>query len=216
MLKPAQNYITEIKTKYADTMYDLNYQYYHADRWTSFPSISEDNCWKHQFASVDANNNVIGYISYSINLSAESCDNFTIISFDKGNLTFVRDIQQAVDDIFNKYNFNRLEFQCFVGNTALRGYRNFIKRYGGREVGTLKQVNKLIDGKLYDAVIFEILKEDYKGLSKPKQCKYYTEQEIFGHDVSNKPFNFTISNCTAAGKNIRCHCNGNPNKCTGE
>lgn len=161
MLKAAQNYITQIQEKYAECMYDLNYQWYFGYRGTALPQIDSNNYNDHKFASVDKDGNVIGYISYCTNDPANSCYNFGAISFNKGNIEFVRDIKQALDDIFYKYNFDRIEFCCFDGNPVLRNYRNFIKRHGGREIGIYKRCNRLMDGKLYDSVAFEILKEDY-------------------------------------------------------
>lgn len=163
MLKPAQLYKDNILTKYAEHMYDIDYQWYYGYRGTSLPHIGDNNYENYKFASVNKDNNVIGYISYCVNVSANSCNNFGIMSFEKGNLLFIMDVKQAIDDIFYKYNFNRIDFCCFDGNPALRGYRNFIKRYGGREVGIYKESNRLMDGNLYDSILFEILKKEYKG-----------------------------------------------------
>lgn len=161
MIKPAQNYITEIQGKYAEHLYDIAYQWYYTYAGTRIPDIPDNNYNSHWFASVDSNNDVIGIITYSINEAARSCYNFGIMSFSRGNLQFLRDVKQVIDDIFYKYNFNRINFLCFADNPALRGYRHFIKKYGGREVGIYRQCNMLMDGKLHDAVIFEILKNDY-------------------------------------------------------
>lgn len=171
MIKPAQNYVSEIQKKYIERMFDINYQWYYGYPGTEVISIPDNTYDQHCFASVNGIGEVIGVISYSINISSMSCYNFGIMSFDKGNVSFVRDIKQVVDDIFFKYNFNRLEFNCFVGNPALRGYRNFIKKYSGREVGVLRQSNRLMDGKLYDSVLFEILKEEYQETKKPKKIQ---------------------------------------------
>lgn len=66
----------------------------------------------------------------------------------------------------NVYQFNRLEWCCFADNPAIKGYRNFINRCGGKEVGYLKATNVLMDQKLHDSVIFEIMKEDFKPIKK--------------------------------------------------
>lgn len=162
MIKSALNFADEIKSKYAERMYDIDYQWYFGWRGTEIPKIEENSYNAYRFASVGKDGNVIGYICYDTNLSSNSCINFGIISFDRGNLNFVRDVRQAINDIFYKYNFNRIEFHCFDGNPALRGYRNFIKKFGGREVGRLRKAVKLLDGKLYDTIIFEILKSDIR------------------------------------------------------
>lgn len=54
-----------------------------------------------------------------------------------------------------------MEWNCCVNNPAVRGYRNLCKRFGGREVGQLHQTIKLMDGKIYDTIIFEVIREDY-------------------------------------------------------
>lgn len=46
-------------------------------------------------------------------------------------------------------------------NPSIRGYRNLCKRFGGKEIGQLHQNIKLMDGKLHDTTIFEIMKKDY-------------------------------------------------------
>lgn len=161
MLKSAQNYINQIHDKYSAHMYDIDYQWYFGYRGTELPGIEDHTYNNWRFASVDENDNVIGYISYSLNQSANGCTNFAAMSFDRGNLEFVRDIKQSIDDIFLKYNFDRLDFSCISGNPVLRNYRHFVAKHGGREVGTYRKCSKLLDGKLYDSVLFEILKEDY-------------------------------------------------------
>ena len=51
-------------------------------------NIPDNNADSHCFVSVDKDDNVIGYISYNVDWSAMSADNWGIISFDKGNLIF--------------------------------------------------------------------------------------------------------------------------------
>lgn len=55
-----------------------------------------------------------------------------------------------------------MEWWGYKDNPAIKGYRKFIKRFGGRECGYMRQTSKLMDGKLHDSVMFEILKEDIK------------------------------------------------------
>lgn len=55
-----------------------------------------------------------------------------------------------------------MSWYCIADNPAIRGYRNFIKRYGGNECGYYRQCTKLQDGKLHDTVIFEIISSEFK------------------------------------------------------
>lgn len=162
MLKPAQLYEEKLQKANVESWYDLSNQY--CNSWCCDDEIvlEKSNGQYHQFVSVDKNDNVIGYITYSVDWSSMSASRFGIISYDKGNLLFIRDVQKVVHNIFFKYNFNRIEWRAYEDNSAISGYRKFIKRFGGKECGYLRQTVKLMDGKLHDMAIFEILREDLK------------------------------------------------------
>ena len=64
--------------------------------------------------------------------------------------------------IFEVYHMNRIQWCCYADNPAIRGYRNFVKRHGGRECGYYRQVSRLMDGKFHDSVQFEILADEFK------------------------------------------------------
>lgn len=162
MLKPAQLYREELQKKYVECWYKPENQYYSGWTGMQIPDLP-DNCYDtHDFVSVDKDNNVIGYISYCINHVSLSVDRLGIISFKKGDLTFGRDIYESICNIFEAYGMNRIEFFAFADNPAVKAYRNFIRKHGGRECAYKRQCARLQDGKLHDAVIFEILAEEFK------------------------------------------------------
>lgn len=161
MLKPAQLYEEQLKMENIKAWYKPENMFYSGGPGDGGIDLPEDNYEKHCFVSVDENDNVIGYISYSVDWAAMSADRLEIISYQKGNLDFVRDIYQAICDVFEVYHMNRLEWWCYADNPAIRGYRNFIKRYGGRECGYYRQIAKLQDGQLHDSVGFEILADEF-------------------------------------------------------
>lgn len=68
---------------------------------------------------------------------------------------------KIIDDIFMKYEMNKMEFCAFSDNPAIKHYYKFIDKFSGREVGILKQTGILMDGKLHDSVMFELFKDDY-------------------------------------------------------
>lgn len=95
-----------------------------------------------------------------------SAERFGIISYKKNSIEFARDVYKAVCDLFEIYHMNRISWCAFADNPAIRGYRNFIKKYGGRECAYYRQVARLQDGRLHDSVDFEILAEEFKGRSR--------------------------------------------------
>ena len=85
------------------------------------------------------------------------------ICFKRPSILFARDLKKVINDIFNVYNLNCLEWFCCEDNPAIKGYRNFIKKYGGREAGYYREHNRTRDGVLRNGVMFGILKKEYRG-----------------------------------------------------
>ena len=162
MLRPAQLYIHELQQLSFETFYRPEYVYIHHGVGEFITKCEDNNFAYHQFVSIDKDNKVIGYIAYEPNWISKSACCWKIISYDIGNLLFAKDIYQAVCDCFEKFNFNRIEFMCYADNPAIRGYRNFIKKYGGRECGYFRQDTVLKDGKLHDTVAFEIMADEFR------------------------------------------------------
>ena len=161
MLKPAQLYKDELNEKMIETWYKPENIYYHGGTGEYTIDLPDNNKNRHDFVSVDKYGDVIGYISYCIDWESMVVNNLGIISFDKGNLEFVKDLYQVICDVFEVYHMNKMEFFCYADNPALRGYRNFIKKYGGKECGYFRQITKLRDGKLHDSVCFEIMASEF-------------------------------------------------------
>lgn len=162
MLRPAQLYKDRLYTEYVKTWYKPENIFYTGWTGDSIPEIPDNNYDSHHFVSVDKSDNLIGYISYSVDWISMNADKFGIISFDKGNIVFAKDVYTAVCDLFEKYHMNRISWTAYADNPAIRSYRNFIKRYGGRECGYRRQAARLQDGLLHDSVEFEILAEDLR------------------------------------------------------
>lgn len=162
MLKPAQLYKERLLEEYIKTWYKPENIFYTGWTGDSLPEIPDNNYDSHHFVSIDNNGGLIGYISYSVDWCAMSATHFGIISFDKGNIEFIRDVYTAICDLFEVYNMNRISWCAYTDNPAIRGYRNFIKRHGGKECGYYRQIAKLQDGKLHDSIEFEILANEFR------------------------------------------------------
>lgn len=162
MIKTAQLYENELKQKFLETWYDERYKYYSTDAGNYNEEMTDNSHNHHSFVSIDKENNIIGFIGYEVNWEIKSALQLSIISFDFGNMTFISDVCNVIDDIFNKYNLNRLHFFCIYDNPALESYRTFIKRHGGRECGYERECCMTSDGVIRDIVYFEILKKEYR------------------------------------------------------
>ena len=162
VLKPAQLYKEELQEENIKSWYKPENIFWDGGTGGSYIEIHEDNYNHHQFVSVDRDDYVIGYIEYQVDWQSMSADRFGVISFDKGNVLFAKDVYKAVCDLFNVYHMNRVGWYAFADNPAVRGYRSFIKKHGGRECGYCRQIAKLMDGKLHDGIQFEILAGEFR------------------------------------------------------
>lgn len=161
MLQPAQLYETELNEKFIEIWYNPDYMYYTFSSGFCKLDLAEDNYGSHTFASIDDNQNIIGFISYDIHPTTLSADNLAIMSFDRGNIIFGRDLKQSIFDIFNKYHMNRLEFQCIGESPHFSAYKRLCFRYGGDIVGHYHSCVRLMDGCLHDLYTFEIMADNF-------------------------------------------------------
>lgn len=160
MLDVAQKYTDTLKLKISETAYDLNYMFYHSG-WNDEYSPSNENWNQHEFVSLSSDQEILGYIRYSVSRNDYSVHGLTAINFSDDKITFGRDLVQVVDDIFTKYHFRKLGFSVYVGNPIEKTYDKLIEKYGGRIVGIKKEETRLLDGSFYDFKMYEIFQRDY-------------------------------------------------------
>lgn len=161
MLKPAQLYKDELEKENIKAWYKPENIYWDGGTGDSTIGLPDNNYNSHCFVSVDKDDNIIGYIAYVVDWAAMSADRFGIISYRKNSIEFARDVYKVICDLFEVYHMNRVSWCAFADNPAVRGYRNFIRKHGGRECGYHRQAARLQDGKLHDSVEFEILAEEF-------------------------------------------------------
>lgn len=159
MLKPAQLYIPELKKKFWEIAFEDRYMFVN-DGWVEDYEPVKQTWGDHEFVSVNKEGEVLGYIRYRINQRSQIVSSFCAINFTT-NLGFARDLFQAIDDIFVRYQYKKLKFGVYVGNPVEKTYDKLCERYGGRIVGVYKEDAKLMDGKYYDYKTYELFRDDY-------------------------------------------------------
>lgn len=161
MLDNARKHEEELKKKFMEVWYEDKYKYYFSSNWHSEQELPKDDWEKMCYVSMDKDNNILGYISYMIDRSINSAHSFGAINFSENKATFGIDLCKVIDDIFCKFNMERMEFYVICGNPIEKSYDRMVEKYGGRIIGMRRKVAKLIDNKIYDDKIYEILREDY-------------------------------------------------------
>ena len=161
MIKPAQLYSSELKKLFYEIAYDERFKFLEGCSYSDEYKPSESSWGSHEFVSI-INDIVIGYMRYSISRDNYNVKSLQVVNFTfKPNIIFARDLYEVMHNIFEKYNFNKISFQCVIGNPIEKTYDKLIKKYNGNIVGIHKKHMRLMDGKLYDCKIYEILREDY-------------------------------------------------------
>ena len=139
------------KYKYFDFTNFINYELnLSKDSWSSLEYVSKKD------------NEIIGYLRASINRSAGFVSSLGVANFGDKNIEFAKDFYRFLEDLFMKFDFYKIRFDVVIGNPAEKMYDRFIKRYGGRIIGTYIKDTKLWTGEYCDVKSYEIFKENYK------------------------------------------------------
>lgn len=160
MLVPAKPYESVVNDLMWKISYDPKYKYYQ-DYFEEYSFWSDQ--WRgHEFVSLNSEGEVIGLIRYLIHRQCYHVNNLSIIHFtDNDSFTFAKDVAQAIDDIFYKYNFNKLVHSVYIGNPVEKTYDKLHKKYGGRIVGVFEKENRITTGEVVDEKYYEITRENY-------------------------------------------------------
>ena len=155
MLVPAILYKEEIVKAMQRYFYtdDMLYETGSIDNW--IPNITEcPEGGQVQYAIVDSNEKLIGYLSYTIDWYVSKAYNFGLFSFDRGNALVGKEVFNKLEELVSR--LHRVEWRAVGGNPACRGYDSFIKRHGGCK-HVLKDGIRDRNGNYHDDIIYEIV-----------------------------------------------------------
>ena len=164
MIKPAVLYEQEIIDSFKNIFFNEKYKYLYYSGY-GIPQIENNTFNVHQFASVDNNNNLVGFIYYDVDRTYHAARTLCAVNFTDNYITFGADLVQVIKDIFEKYHFHKLIFNAVIGNPAREKYTKIIERFGGRIVGIAKE-DIYMYGKYHDKIIYEVLKSDYDNMKE--------------------------------------------------
>ena len=155
MLKPAILYKEEIIKGFQEYYYtdDMMYETGSMGNW--FPDIIEyPDETKFQYAIVDDNEKLIGYLDYSVDWYVFKAYNFGLFSFDRGNVLVGKEVFTKLEELVSI--LHRVEWRAVSSNPACRSYDNFIKRHNGTK-HILKDSIRDKKGNYLDDIIYEIV-----------------------------------------------------------
>lgn len=164
MLQPAILYKEEVLKLLHATWFDEKYKYIYADGYPDEWSI-DANGWNYtQLVSV-CDDKILGFIQYHTLRNSRNVNGLTIVGF-ANNPLFIKDVLQAIDDIFKKYRFHRLSFCAALDNPAARVYNKYIEIMGGTLYGIATEQWLMSDGCYHHVANYEIIDKNYKPITK--------------------------------------------------
>ena len=162
MLKPAILFKEEIENNFKKYYYtdDMMYETGTLNNW--LPNVQEEpQDGQYQYAIVNSQDKLIGYLDYHIDWYCSCAHKFGLISFDRGNPTIGKDLYNELNKLINDYKLHRIEWQMVSGNPAERSYDRFCKKFNGTK-HILKDSIKDKYGKYHNDIIYEIINNKHE------------------------------------------------------
>lgn len=157
MLKPASVYKDEIQTEFKRLQYSEDMFYASGDMSSWVPEIDDaPNGYNFQYAVVDNNGELKGYIGFILDWYARNAHSFGIVSFDKNSLYTAESLNKILDMLISEWNVHRIEWRMISGNPAQKAYDRFMKKYNGK-CYILKDTVRDYKGNYHDDHIYEIV-----------------------------------------------------------
>lgn len=158
----------EVSNKYADQLTDLNYsiryndyyKYYNLGSYYDDPEYKNSDWIRSDWVSTTDGVVKAQFKAY-LDRDYMTVTELAIINYSQTYVEFYSDFREFIRRLV-KVGFRKISFSVVVGNPAEKTYDRFIKRYGGRIVGTYTSHVKLIDGKYYDLKRYEIFTDSPK------------------------------------------------------
>jgi len=164
MLIPAiikKNEILDNFRKYYYTE-DMMYETGGLNNW--LPNIQEEtDDGRFQYAIVNSENKLLGYLDYHIDWYSSCASQFGLISFDRGNPIIGKDLFNELNKLMYEYKLHRIEWRMIGGNSVERSYDKFCNKFNGTK-HILKDAIKDKYGEYHDDIIYEIINNSNQNL----------------------------------------------------
>ena len=157
MLVPAILYKDKILEEFKKYYYTEDMMYETGELTNWLPNIQEETeSGRFQYAIVDSENKLLGYLDYNIDWYSSCASRFGLISFDRGNPIVGKDLYNELNKLINEYKLHRIEWRMIGGNPAERSYDKFCEKHHGVK-HVLRDAIKDKYGKYHNDIIYEII-----------------------------------------------------------
>ncbi|MBE9490871.1 MAG: hypothetical protein IMY67_11295 [Bacteroidetes bacterium] len=159
MLELAINHKEALNKEYQMALQKQSNLFFSGSEWDYYElKLDDSDYYKIQYVSVDSNSNILGYFSAKINRNSNIITGIEVIKFKENTLASL-DLFRFLKKIY-EMPVVKIEWWVIRGNEAEKLYDKVISKYSGKKIGLYEKSIKLKDGKYYDKVFYEIIKEN--------------------------------------------------------
>ena len=167
MLAPAILYKADIEDRLRMRYYSDEYFYFVSGLGATVPEIVsiDEEGKEYQWAYLDEDCHVKGYLSYSIDWNVRMMHNIAVYRFEANKFSFMKETGNHILMAIRKWKLHRVECCCVEGNKAKKLYDRFFETYIGGSINVLfkRDVLKDRDGNYHGIYIYESILEDGYG-----------------------------------------------------
>ncbi len=159
----AKLYEEEIRQKMWAVWYDPEYQYFFGGDGRHDFSLADGNGDnpRRAFAVLNNRDELIGYISYYVDVDMRVAEWFGAINFSDDKLTFGLALRRVIEDCFLQFGMEVVEWRVICGNPIEASYDRMCKKLGGHICGLRHRRARDLAGNVCDDKSYEILREDF-------------------------------------------------------
>lgn len=124
------------------------------DNWC--PTIHEQpSANQFQFASVNKEGELLGFICYTVDWYADVAYNFGMMSQQTANAAFAKDVFNKMEELVSRHH--RVEWRMVEGNPVEKHYDKFCFKHGGNKYVFADRIRDK-DGNFRDDIMYEIVR----------------------------------------------------------
>uniref|UniRef100_A0AAU8B0C5 Uncharacterized protein n=1 Tax=Dulem virus 35 TaxID=3145753 RepID=A0AAU8B0C5_9CAUD len=157
MLKPAICYKEKLESALCEYFYTDDMMFYQGCLNNDLIEVvNKTDGGYYQYAVVDTDNKLIGYIAYRIDYYSSCAYSFGAFSFDRGNPIMGRELFDLLERLIKQCH--RVEFRAVSGNPAVKGYDKFLQRH--KDIGykhIFKDEFRDSQGEYHDTYLYEFV-----------------------------------------------------------
>lgn len=164
MIIPAAKYKTEIETFCDEHRYDQGMLWFQGTIEHGRIDVLRDDYddgTRFQWAIVDKEKQLVGYMSYRFDPYARSLHGIGLYAFTDNHIAMMQGILDVIKEI-KKLNPHRIEFRAVSGNPAISNYDKIINHFTNRytvNVMVYHDVFRDIYGKYRNDLIYELVEK---------------------------------------------------------